>query len=314
VKVFLSYDDTQRDLAARLALAIRALGHQVFFDQDSLPAGTSYDDRIRSAILRSHLFVFLISSESVRQGAYALTELGVAEQRWPHPTGRVLPVLVDDTAISSLPAYLRAVSVLKPRGDLVGDTVNAVAKLGKELRSKLVRRVALPAVSVAGLAAALWLAGRPRNAGTSDTNNGGEQLVTRRDNDSVADLVGEETNAHVYTLKNKRHVRLVGEIVANESNVASNIVRDAVEFSAWRYNRCYDASFGHLASDLPEGGVVVRFEILDQLPRHARVERSDFTDASFNECIVGTVTGQTVNAAGPNGAGLVLYSFRFLPN
>jgi hypothetical protein len=211
---------------------------------------------------------------------------------------------VDDTAIASLPTYLRAVSVLKPRGDLIGDTVNAVAKLGKELRRRLLRRVALPAAGVAGLAATLWLAGWPNRGGGGDPSN----------NDSVADINDEELNPHVYTLKNKRHVRLVGEIVANQSNVADNIVRDAVEFSAWRYNRCYDGSFGHLASDLPEGSVVVRFEILDQLPRHTRVETSEFTDAGFNQCLVGTVTGQTVNAAGPTGAGVVLYSFRFLTN
>jgi hypothetical protein len=194
--------------------------------------------------------------------------------------------------------------VLKPRGDLIGDTVNAVAKLGKELRHRLLRRVALPAAGVAGLTATLWLAGRPNSGGGGDPSN----------NDSVADVIDEELNPHVYTLKNKRHVRLVGEIVANQSNVADNIVRDAVEFSAWRYNRCYDASFGHQAQDLPEGSVVVRFEILDQLPRHTRVERSEFTDAGFNQCIVGTVTGQTVNAAGSTGAGVVLYSFRFLTN
>lgn len=314
MRIFLSYDDIRRDVAERLALGLRGAGHDVFFDQDSLPAGTSYDDRIRNAILRSHLFVFLVSGESVKKGAYALTELAIAEHRWPHPTGRVLPVLLDDTPIASLPPYLRAVSVLDPQGDTVGDTLNAVARLSRERRRRLTRRATIPVAGVLLLGASVWFAARLRGDGMAGQEGSGPEPIEAAVADSAVGSTDDPQNSRIWKLKNERHVRLAGDIVANESNISDNIVRDAVEWNAWRYNRCYDAAFGHLASGLPEGMVVIRFEIRDQLPRDARVERSDFQAPDFDECIAGTLLGQTVNAAGAAGAGSVLYSFRFLPN
>jgi hypothetical protein len=101
----------------------------VFFDRDAQPAGDEFDANIRRAILRSDLFLFLASRDSLRPGGYPLTELGIAERKWRRPTGKVLPILVDDTPIEALPAYLRAVSMLQPRGNLVAEVVDAVARL-----------------------------------------------------------------------------------------------------------------------------------------------------------------------------------------
>jgi hypothetical protein len=132
-----------------------------------------------------------------------------------------------------------------------------------------------------------------------------------------ADPQGPEgsMNAHVYTLKNGSHVRLVGRIVDNRSNVADRIVRREVEYNAWRYNRCYDASFGQLKASMPQGSVVIAFEIEDQLPRRARVERSDFAAVpAFERCVLGTLVAQTMNAAGAQGSGAVRYALQFLPN
>lgn len=325
MRIFLSYDDTRRDVAERLALGLRTSGHEVFFDQDSLPAGTSYDDRIRNAILRSHLFVFLISRESIAKGAYALTELAIAEHRWPHPTGRVLPVLLDDTPITTLQPYLRAVSVLIPRGDVVAEALHA-ARLRADLRRRSLRKAAIATGAVAAVLAVIVAVGHLRDGATSGVADGTPGNVAA-DSAQPADTspvepvnvanqptADEVTNAHTWKLKNDRHVRLIGDIVSNDSNVADTIIRDGVEWSAWRYNRCYDDAYGHLAADLPEGAVVIEFEIADQLPRRAVVQRSDFASADFNECIVGTLLGQTLNAAGATGAGGVAYSFRFLPN
>jgi serine/threonine-protein kinase len=110
-----------------------------------------------------------------------------------------------------------------------------------------------------------------------------------------------------------RHVRLLSRLVANESNVADSVVRKAVEWDAWQYLRCYERIFGG-AKDLEEGTVTVGFEILDQLPRHAQLQGSTFQSKSFNDCVVGTLVGQTINAAGPDGKGHVVYAFRFVPN
>jgi hypothetical protein len=102
--------------------------------------------------------------------------------------------------------------------------------------------------------------------------------------------------------------------VRNDTNVAPHIIRKYIEWDAWRYNECYDQHFGALAGTMPEGNVEILFEISDQLPRHANVVHSDFEQAGFGSCVRATLLEQTLNAAGPTGAGQVLYRFRFLPN
>jgi hypothetical protein len=302
MKVFVSYASEQHDLAKRVALALRSVAREVFFDRHELGAGEEFNAQIRRAVLRSNVFVFLASRDALRAGAYTLTELGIAERRWPHPAGRVLPVVVDGSGVAELPPYLRAVSVLVPQGDVVAEVVDAVARL----RRAWWRRVGLWAgagVVAVALAAAvvLW----PGSGGDGPTDG------------PDADPHGPEgsMNSHVYTLKNGSHVRLVGSIVENRSNVADRIVRREVEYNAWRYNRCYDASFGQLKESMPQGSVTIAFEIDDQLPRRARVERSDFTAVpAFDRCVLGTLVAQTMNSAGAEGRGAVRYAFRFVPN
>ncbi len=65
---------------------------------------------------------------------------------------------------------------------------------------------------------------------------------------------------------------------------------------------------------MPEGSVIIGFDILDQLPRHGKVDRSDFSEEGFNGCMVATLVGQNVNAAGPHGKGHVAYELKFLLN
>ena len=85
------------------------------------------------------------------------------------------------------------------------------------------------------------------------------------------------------------------------------IIRKYIEWDAWRYNRCYDQQFGSLASAVPKGNVEIAFEVADQLPRNASVAHSDFAETEFGSCVQETVLEQTLNAAGPKGAGKVLY-------
>lgn len=156
MKVFLSYPSGQRALAERLALAIEAEGHDVFFDRAQLDPGESFHQPLRDGIDQSDAMVFLVTPESVTGGSYTLTELAQARQRWRRPGGRVLPVMVTPTPIDRLPAYLSAVTVLQPQGDPVAETVAALARLGPDPRRQR-RRMALLAVggiAVAALAGA----------------------------------------------------------------------------------------------------------------------------------------------------------------
>lgn len=128
--VFLSYASEDRQLAEQIQLSLIGDGHTVFFDQESLPAGGDYQKRIRDAVKVSDCFVFLISPDSVAPRSFALTELGYARELWPHPKERVIPVLLRNINWDTIPNYLKAVTILEPKGNLAAEIVSAIAKLG----------------------------------------------------------------------------------------------------------------------------------------------------------------------------------------
>jgi hypothetical protein len=157
--IFLSYASEQRAAAEEIALALRGEGHSVFFDRSELPEGEAYNARIREAIAASDLLVFLVSPESVTAGRYTLTELDFAEEKWRSPAGRVLPVLVKPVDKAAVPAYLRAVVMLRPAGNIAAEVAAAADRLLKPRWLRLLRRVVLP-LAIVALAAGGWGAWR----------------------------------------------------------------------------------------------------------------------------------------------------------
>lgn len=157
--IFLSYSSAQGEIAARIELALKGEGHAVFRDRSSLPPGEAFGERIRDAIEESDLLVFLISSDSVAEGRYTLTELKFAEQKWPHPGGRVLPVYAEDTPKDAIPAYLRAVTTLRPRGNLVAEVVAEVDRMTRPWWRRMLepKRLVPAAVVVALFAGSAWI-------------------------------------------------------------------------------------------------------------------------------------------------------------
>ena len=129
--IFISYSSKFRDLCERLQLSLDAEGHRCFVDRTELEPGQPFDAELREAIADCDVFIFLVSPESVATGSYALAELNLAQQRWRHPRGRVLPVIVAPTPMASIPQYLKAVTLLQPQGELVAETLAAVTKMGK---------------------------------------------------------------------------------------------------------------------------------------------------------------------------------------
>ena len=105
--VFLCHASEDKTAAERIQLALASAGYKVFFDE-SLPPGGDYHARIREAIRECDIFIFLISTSSVAQGKFTLTELKFARERWPSPVGRVLPVNLDNLSTTEIPAYLTA--------------------------------------------------------------------------------------------------------------------------------------------------------------------------------------------------------------
>jgi hypothetical protein len=128
MKLFVSFASEDRETAERIALALGA-SHEVFFDRATLPAGGDYNAHIRNYIAGTDVLIFLISPESVRSGSYALSELEFAKDRWSHPLGHVLPVMVRRTDMNDVPNYLKAVTVLEPVGNAAAEVAAAVEKM-----------------------------------------------------------------------------------------------------------------------------------------------------------------------------------------
>jgi hypothetical protein len=158
VRIFLSYAAEQVAVAERLRLALGNDGHRVFFAHQSIPHGTAFDSQIRQGVRRSDLFIFLISPESVEPGSYCRTELGFAMERWPQPSGRVLPILVAPTPRETIPAYLQSISAMAADGNLVAEVVAAVERLARSWRFGFIRThpIAVSAVVLATVSLGSW--------------------------------------------------------------------------------------------------------------------------------------------------------------
>ena len=129
MRLFLSYASEDRSEAERIHLALIGAGHKVFFDKSSLPEGGDYVQRIRSALARADAMVFLISPDSIKKSTFALNEMQLAESRWKYPKHRLLPVLIRPTPISDIPAYLKAVTILEPIGDVSAHLLQSLTNL-----------------------------------------------------------------------------------------------------------------------------------------------------------------------------------------
>jgi TIR domain-containing protein len=156
--IFLSYSSDQAETAARIELSLREDGHAVFRDRTSLPPGESFDAQIRQAVAASDLFVFLITRNSVSAGHYTLTELKFAQEKWGNPSGHVLPVVLEAVPSEAIPAFLRAVTILKPIGNVTAEVAGEVARMSSPWRRTLrPRRLALLIVAASVLAGGTWL-------------------------------------------------------------------------------------------------------------------------------------------------------------
>lgn len=128
-KVFVSHASEDKSVAAEVALALRGAGFDVFFDESDLPPGGDYHARIRAALAESAYLVFLISPDSVTGSRYTLSELKLAQEKWAHPRDRVLPVMLRQTPMAEVPPYLKAVTILHPRGNPSAEVASALQSM-----------------------------------------------------------------------------------------------------------------------------------------------------------------------------------------
>ena len=107
MQIFLSYASQDHELADLVHLALAGDGHTVSFDKESLSPRGDHHTRIRAAVDRCDMFVFLMSSNALAQGSYALTELKHARAKWSHPGGRVLAVRIGNVSWEIIPLTSR---------------------------------------------------------------------------------------------------------------------------------------------------------------------------------------------------------------
>lgn len=152
-------------------MALEGERHEVFFDRARLPAGEPFHERIRSAMADSDRVIFLVSPESVEAGAYTRTELDLVKKKWPHPRGRVLPVVVRPVATADIPAYLRGVTLLSPEGSVAAEVAGWVSSSpGPRMPRRGVAALAM--VLLLAAAGAAWWAG-PGTPGPSTESPAG---------------------------------------------------------------------------------------------------------------------------------------------
>ena len=132
LRVFLSHASEDIHIAQEVTLALLHEGHEIFFDRNSLPAGVSFHRAIRDELSAADLFLFLVSPAALAEGRYTLTEVKLAAERWPDPSGRILPVIVAKTEWETIPPYLAAVTVLEPEGNIAAEVVHHVDRLIRE--------------------------------------------------------------------------------------------------------------------------------------------------------------------------------------
>ena len=176
MRIFLSYSHEDEEQAKLIHLTLRDQGHAVFFDRADLPAGEEYHNRIRAAIERSRLFIFLAGPSALDAGSYTLTELEIAEKS----RRQLLPVLLPGARIADLPPALKNVTVVQPGGDVAGSVGAKVYRFARNLRRRRLKQAAA-ALCVLGLLAGAVFYG---------IGSGGKDLVIGKDGAPQALIAG----------------------------------------------------------------------------------------------------------------------------
>lgn len=106
----------------------------------------------------------------------------MARRKWPTPAGRVLPVMISETSFETIPPYLKAVTVLHPKGSVAAEVAAEVEALRPKWsilwrgNVSVWKRIAILAVAVA-LAAVLCRTGTEGYQIWSDREDKGGQAL-----------------------------------------------------------------------------------------------------------------------------------------
>jgi len=135
--VFLSYAREDAEAARRIAEALRGFGVEVWFDQNELRGGDSWDAKIRRQIRECALFVAIISGNTQARGeGYFRREWKLAVERthdMSESRAFLVPILVDDHVTESAAdvpeQFLKAQFTKLPGGEPTAQFVDQVKRL-----------------------------------------------------------------------------------------------------------------------------------------------------------------------------------------
>jgi formylglycine-generating enzyme required for sulfatase activity len=152
MKIFLSYAHQDREAANAIYLALADQRHRVFFDRRDLAAADPFHNSIRAAIEAAHLLIFLISPDAVDAGSYTLSELEIGQKAGV----KILPVMLRQTEIATLPVVLQSITFYQPEGDVAAGVAAEVHRIARELRRKRLKPLALALAGAVVLAVILY--------------------------------------------------------------------------------------------------------------------------------------------------------------
>jgi formylglycine-generating enzyme required for sulfatase activity len=161
MRIFISYASQDREPANSIYLALRDQGQRAFFDRADLPAGDEYHNRIRKAIQKSHLFIFLLSPNALDADSYTLEELSIAEKAGV----KLLPVVLREPAMDQIPASIKNVTFHRPAGNLAASVAAEVHRIAADFMRKRLKRLAAALLIVIAVAGGFFYLHEARNKG-----------------------------------------------------------------------------------------------------------------------------------------------------
>lgn len=173
MRIFLSYASEDREAAKTIYLALRDQGHKVFFDRTDLPAGDEFHNRIRQAIEKSHLFIFLLTAKAIDAGSYSLSELEVAEKS----RIKLFPVALSEPDFTVIPASLKAVTVYRSDGNLAAGVAAEVSRIAAGNRRKRLKQWAVGLALIATVSGGLFYGARARRNDPSIGKDGAPAVL-----------------------------------------------------------------------------------------------------------------------------------------
>jgi TIR domain len=105
-KIFINYSHTDSEFARKLAADLQAAGFSVWLDQTELQIGQNWADEIERAINDSDHILVLLSSASLKS-RWMHAQINMVLTKTNAKTSRVIPVIIDPSAKSSVPAPLK---------------------------------------------------------------------------------------------------------------------------------------------------------------------------------------------------------------